>query len=60
MLICEYHPEQVYVAVKTFGLKDPALDPWIARANKKCARSLRDNPFPVPRERSAGRRATAP
>lgn len=41
MLICEYQAEQVYIAVKTFGLKDPELDPWIARANKKCAKSLR-------------------
>lgn len=33
---CERQVEQVYKAVEKYGLKDPALDPWIAKAAKKC------------------------
>jgi len=36
MLICEYQVEKVYKAVKKYQLADPALDPWIAKAAKKC------------------------
>lgn len=37
MVICEYQVEQVYKAVKKYGLKDAELDPWIAKADAKCA-----------------------
>lgn len=39
MLICEYQVEQVYKAVKKYDLKDDELDPWIAKADAKCAGS---------------------
>lgn len=39
MVICEYQVEQVYKAVKKYDLKDPDLDPWIAKADAKCAGS---------------------
>lgn len=37
--ICEYQVEQVYKAVKKYDLKDAALDPWIAKAARKCGKS---------------------
>jgi hypothetical protein len=37
--ICDYQVEQVYKAVKKYGLKDAALDPWIEKASGKCAGS---------------------
>lgn len=36
MVICEYHVEQVYDAVVRLAVADAALEPWIARAAKKC------------------------
>ncbi|HEY8375029.1 MAG TPA: hypothetical protein VIK91_01015 [Nannocystis sp.] len=36
MRICEYQVELVYKAVKKFALEDPAIDPWIAKAARKC------------------------
>ena len=36
MRTCDYQVEQVYKAVKKFNLQDPELDPWIAKAARKC------------------------
>lgn len=37
MIICDYQVEQVFKAVKKYGLKDAELDPWITKAEGKCA-----------------------
>lgn len=34
---CEFQVALVYEAVKKYGLKDAALDPWIAKADTSCA-----------------------